>query len=108
MDGNDLASGVAGVLLPALIAVVVRSNWPSWAKGVVAAGSSIVMGFLVALLSGQLDGKTWMQSALVIFGAAQVAYKVWWEPTGIAPAIEKATTPKVIEGETAWMGEDKL
>jgi hypothetical protein len=94
MGNAELASTFVGVLLPALIATVVQAKWPSWVKGIVAALSSIAVGLFIAWLTGDLTGKSWLQSALIVFGAAQAAYKFWWLPTGIGPAIEKATSPE--------------
>ena len=89
----EMLSALVGVFLPALVAVVNRSHWPSWAKGVVVVASSIAAGAVTAWLSGQLTGLRWTESALIIAGAAVVAYRHFWQPTGIAPAIEQATTP---------------
>mgnify|MGYP001606331917 CR=1 FL=1 len=89
----EMLSALVGAFLPALVAVVNQAHWPSWAKGVVVVASSIVAGLVTAWLSGQLTGLRWTESALIIAGAAVVAYRHFWQPTGIGPAIERATTP---------------
>lgn len=94
MSNLDLVSFVVGALLPALVALVNRSHWPAAAKGVVVIASSLLAGAVTAWATGDLNGKTFAQSAAVIAAAAVAAYHAWWKPTGIAPAIEQATTPK--------------
>lgn len=89
----EMLSALVGALLPMLVAVVNRSHWPAWGKGVVVLASSVVAGGVTAWWSGQLTGLRWTESALIIAGAAVVAYRHFWQPTGIAPAIEAATTP---------------
>jgi VIT1/CCC1 family predicted Fe2+/Mn2+ transporter len=90
----EMLSALVGSLLPMLVAVVNRSHWAPAVKGLVVVVSSIVAGAVTAWLNGQLNGLRWTESALIIAGAAVVAYKHFWQPTGIAPAIERATTPK--------------
>jgi uncharacterized membrane-anchored protein len=89
----EMLSALVGSLLPMLVAVVNRSHWAPSVKGLVVVASSIVAGLVTAWLNGQLTGLRWTESALIIAGAAVVAYKHFWQPTGIAPAIERATTP---------------
>jgi VIT1/CCC1 family predicted Fe2+/Mn2+ transporter len=90
---NNLAmwSALVGALLPALVAFVNREHWPAWAKGLTAVASSVVAGGVTAWLSDGFTGKTWLQSALIVVGAALASYRLWWHPTGVAPAIERAT-----------------
>lgn len=94
MSTSDLMAAIVGALMPALIAVVVRSSWPSWLKGVAAVGSSTVVGTVAAWIAGDLTTpEGWAQKVLIVIAAAQAAYKLWWQPTGIGPAIERATQP---------------
>lgn len=89
----EMLSALVGGFLPMLVAVVNRSTWAPAVKGLVVVASSIAAGAVTAWLSGQLTGLRWTESALIIAGAAVVAYRHFWQPTGIAPAIEQATTP---------------
>ena len=91
----EMLSALVGAFLPMLVAVVNQAHWPSWVKGVVVVLTSIVAGGVTSLVSGQVTGLRWTESALIIAGAAVVAYRHFWQPTGIAPAIEQATTPGV-------------
>jgi ABC-type Fe3+-siderophore transport system permease subunit len=89
----EMLSALVGSLLPMLVAVVNRSHWAPAVKGLVVVLSSVAAGAVTAWLAGSLTGLRWTESALIIVGAAVVAYRHFWQPTGIAPAIERATTP---------------
>lgn len=98
MTTDALVALVVGSLLPMLVAVVVRSSWPAWVKGAVAVGSSLVAGTVTALATGELGtAKGWVQSIVIVFGASMVTYKAFWQPTGIGPAIERATQPAEVQ-----------
>lgn len=92
----ETLSALVGSLLPMLVAVVNRSHWAPAVKGLVVVASSIVAGGVTAWINGSLTGLRWTESALIVAGSAVAAYKLWWQPTGIGPAIEKATTPKAV------------
>lgn len=94
MSTDQLVAAVVGALMPALIAVVVRSTWPGWLKGVVAIGSSVVAASVTAFATGQFTtAKGWVETIVLVVAASQVMYRVWWQPSGIGPAIERATEP---------------
>lgn len=84
---------IVGTVLSLVISVVVRSYWPGWVKGVVVIGSSLVAGFASAWITGRLTGANWIGDAFVIGAFAVASYKGFWQPTGIGPAIERATQP---------------
>lgn len=87
----QMISAMVGSLLPLLVAVVNRSHWAPWAKGAVVIVSSLAAGVVTSWLTGELTGKTLAESALIVAGSAVAAYKLFWQPTGIAPALERAT-----------------
>jgi len=93
MDPQAISAAV-GFVLPLLVSVVNRSYWPGWVKGVVVILSSLVAGVVTAWATEGLTGKSIVESVLVVGGAAIAAYKLFWQPTGIGPALEKATEPK--------------
>jgi VIT1/CCC1 family predicted Fe2+/Mn2+ transporter len=93
MSDLDLWSAVVGAVLPLLIAVVVRSHWTSQLKGAVTVASCLLVGGVTALVSGYLDGISIMRSVLVVLFSTVLTYATLWYPSGIAPAIEEATTP---------------
>lgn len=84
---------IIGTLLPLLVSVVVRSKWSSWLKGLVVLATSIVAGLLSAWAQHKLTDN-WAANTLVILILAIGTYKLFWQPTGIGPAIEKATQPQ--------------
>lgn len=93
---NELVTAAAGIgsVMPVLVAVVVRSNWPNWVKGLIALATSLLLGVIAAAAANDLTALGWMKAALVVFGASQVAYHTWWKTSGIAGAIERATQPE--------------
>src|SRR5688572_20405686 len=89
----EVVSALVGAFLPALVSIVVRSSWPGWAKGVTAVASSAVAGVVVAWTSGEFTGQTLATCVGAALAASQVFYATFWRPTGIGPAIERATQP---------------
>jgi len=81
-------AAIVGAFLPALVAVVNRSDWQPWLKGVVALGSSVAAGTVTALLSGDFTGASWATSVGIVFGSSQIAYQTWWKGSGISNKIE--------------------
>ncbi|MBI4492694.1 MAG: hypothetical protein HY690_07895 [Chloroflexi bacterium] len=77
--------------LPLLIAALVQSRWPPWAKAVAALLACVVVALVAAYLAGQLSRNDLVGSVLTVLVAAISSYKGLWQPTGIAPAIERAT-----------------
>jgi hypothetical protein len=90
---NDvLASALVGALMPAAIALVTRRDWPAEAKGLVAAALCLAAAALIAYTQGALDAADLLRSFLIVFTLAQILYQTFWKPSGIAPAIEVATS----------------
>jgi HAMP domain-containing protein len=86
------ASGVVGVLLPALIALVNQAHWTAPVKGATTATLSLVAGLLTDWQVGAFRGAGWLVSAAIVLLAASGAYQAFWKPTRLAPLIEAATT----------------
>lgn len=93
MSDLDMWSAIVGALAPALVATINRVAWPAWLKGVVVIVVSIAGGGITAYLTGQLTAVTWTHAALVVAAAALATYRLWWHPTGIGPALERAVNP---------------
>lgn len=85
---------IVGFLLPPAVAVVQQRHWP--------AGVQAVVTFLVACLAaagtayfdGRLTAAGWATGALTVLVTAVATYHGLWKPTGVAPAIQDATSPK--------------
>ena len=89
---------LAGVLTPAIIAVVNHPIWSSEQKRLIALGCSIVVGILTVIGQGALTDfevsiPTVITVVLAVVGASQAAYAVFWKPTGLADTIEGAVNP---------------
>jgi hypothetical protein len=87
-----LASALVGVLLPAGIALILQRRWSTEVKGLVAAALCVGAGALVAYTQGVIDRADGLRSILIVFTLAQILYATFWKPSGIAPAIEAATS----------------
>jgi hypothetical protein len=89
----DMWSALVGFLLPPVVAVANRPTWPSWARAGVTVAGCVLAALGTAWLNGTFDGGDLTRSALVVGFAAFGTYRAFWHPSGIAPAIEKATSP---------------
>lgn len=96
MTSTDMWSLIVGFFLPVGIALVQQQNWKTAFRAIV--------GFLLCLVAavgtvliqvGSWDWHRWIQSALLIIVTAISTYEGFWKKTGIAPAIEHATSPQV-------------
>jgi hypothetical protein len=85
---------IVGFLLPLGIALVQQAHWPTAFRA--------IAGFLMCLAAaagtvliqvGSWDWHKWVQSALLIFVTAIATYESFWKKTGVATAIEHATSP---------------
>lgn len=90
---------IAGVLTPLITSVVQRPTWPERVRVVVGVVAAVVIGVLTLLANGTLgavlnDGAhTWLSLLALVIVASATAYKTLWKPSGVALAIENATTP---------------
>jgi hypothetical protein len=94
VDGNVLVWGaVAGAILPPLLAIVIQPRWRAELKGLVALAVCCAVALAICWLAGDLSREQDVATAiLTVFGVAQALYATYWRPSGIAPAIERATS----------------
>ena len=90
MTNLQMWSLIVGAILPPFIAIVQQSGWQLWVRAVVTLVICIVVGAITTYLSGMFDPQDLITSILTILIAAIATYKGFWQPTGIAPGIEKA------------------
>ena len=91
-DPLVLWSTVVGFALPPVLAVVMRGRWRSELKGLVAFVACLIAAVGAVWLQGNLaSGADLTLGFLLVFGGAIGTYRLYWHPTGIAPAIERAT-----------------
>lgn len=93
MTNLEMWSLIVGFALPLILAVIQRPHWPSWVRAVVAFAAFVVVGLGTAYFNGDLNGKSIVSAVLFVLVTAITSYKGLWQPTGIAPKIESATTP---------------
>lgn len=95
MDFNAVDAAIAATVLPPVISVLNRCNWPAQLKGIVALVVCFVYATGAVFVRDGVDFSQWRDSALTVAGAALAAYKLWWQPSGIGPALENATTSSI-------------
>lgn len=87
---------ILGVVTPLLTAIVQQPKW-KWGRGlraVVGAVISVLVGIGTCLANGDIhSGQTVLATIAVVLVAAQATYSQLWKPTGVAGAIESATSP---------------
>jgi hypothetical protein len=89
---------IAGVVTPWLTSIVQQPRWSNRTRAWVGAGISVVIGILTCLVNGDLhaqEGQTVLATVAAVLVASQAAYSQLWKPTGVSPAIESATSPKL-------------
>jgi peptidoglycan/LPS O-acetylase OafA/YrhL len=86
----DLALG--GVAMSFLISVINQSRWSPKVKGIIAFAACLGAAAGLAALHGTLTWASWRDTAIPVTGAAMVMYHALWRPSGLAPAVEDATS----------------
>ena len=87
----DRWSMLVGTFLPVLIAVVNRQLWPGWAKLLVSAVMCVLASAVTVYLQGQWNAHDLVGSLILVASFAYASYHWAWKPSGVAPAIERAT-----------------
>lgn len=87
---------IAGVLLPLLTSVVQQPKWTNRTRVFVGWGLALVAGVLTCLANGTLDNfdtspETVLGTIALVMVASQATY-AGWKKSGVAPAIENATS----------------
>lgn len=84
-------SAIVAFFVPVVTAILVQSKWSSRIKAVVFFGVSLVAAGGTAYFQGDLTGKRFLDSALIVVAAAAAYYHGFWKPTGGAPTVEVRT-----------------
>jgi peptidoglycan/LPS O-acetylase OafA/YrhL len=86
---------ILGVVLPLLTALVQQPTWPKPVRAAVGLAAAVLGGFVTCLANGTIDhGQTLLATIAAVLVAAQATYKGFYQPTGIGPAVEVASSPK--------------
>lgn len=89
-----------GIVSPLVLSLILQSNWDSRLQSIVTVIYCIIVGTGTLLFGGQLTGLSVATAGLRIFFMAIVTYYGFWKPTGIAPALKVATTPRALPPST--------
>lgn len=94
MSNLAMWSVIVGFFLPAVIAVIQQPTWSQPVRAIVTFVVSLVAGAGTAYFNGDLTAADWVSASLIILVSAISIYKGLYQPTGVGPAIETATSPK--------------
>ncbi len=83
---------IGSALMPPAIALVNQARWNSQLKGLIALAVCALGALITVFLRGPVHFADWRNTVVVVAAAALVSYRVWWKPSGMAPAIEAATS----------------
>lgn len=91
---NELLVGA--FVLPLVLAVIMQADWSEAVRALVFAVACILTGVLLHATDLH-DRASLSESIVLVLVSAGTLYKSFWKPSGVAPAIEIATTvnPKV-------------
>lgn len=84
---------IVGFLSPIVISLIQQPRWSDGVRAFVAFIFCAVAGIPTAYFAGDLEGKDYVTSGLLILVTAITSYRNFWKPTAIAPSIEASTSP---------------
>jgi hypothetical protein len=88
----QMYSLLVGFVLPPLLAILMQAHFSQKLRAGLAFVACVIAGAGVAFFQGDLTGKRLVSGALIVLTTGLATYRNFWKPTGIAPAIENATT----------------
>jgi hypothetical protein len=91
MSNLALWSGIVAFVIPVVLSLLIQSKWSAHVKAAVFFVVSLIAAAGTAYWQGDLTGKRWLESALIIVSAGAAFYHGWWKPSSVAPTIEKRT-----------------
>jgi uncharacterized protein YfiM (DUF2279 family) len=83
---------VVAFFVPLAVSVLNQAHWPAQLKAAVFFVVSLLAAAGTAYFQGDLTGKRFVDSALLIVAAAAAFYRGWWKPVGVADPLESKTT----------------
>jgi uncharacterized membrane protein len=87
-------SAIVAFFVPVVVALINQPKWPAQVKAGLFFVVSLVAAGGTAYFQGDLTGKRFLDSALIIVAAAAAYYHGLWKPTQVAPTIEAKSSPK--------------
>lgn len=86
-----------GIVTPLATALVQQPGWSRKRRQVVGVACSVLVGVATVGAAGELgDTSTVLTTLPLVAAAAQVAYTRLWQPKGVAPVIERASSPRTL------------
>ena len=70
---------IIGIILPPIERLIIKKNFPSFVKVLIALGTSILVGLGATYLGGKFDLTNIMITVGVIFTIAQTTYDSFWK-----------------------------
>lgn len=92
MSEADMWAAVIGFFMPVVVALLNQCRWPAVLKGLCAFVTCAVAAFITIYINGAVNATNWVRTLLFVFMTAIATYRLWWNPSQIAPRIEEATT----------------
>lgn len=93
MTDLEMWSLVVGFFLPMVIAVVQQPRFPQPVRALITFLACMVASGVTIWLQGEVEFERWVESGLLILVSTIATYKGLWKPVGLAPEIERATSP---------------
>jgi hypothetical protein len=93
LDNAGLWALAVGFISPPVIALIQQRTWSARVKALVAFGFALAVAAVTAYFNGLFTVADIGRLGLLVFLSAVASYQGLWKPTGVAPAIEKATSP---------------
>jgi quinol-cytochrome oxidoreductase complex cytochrome b subunit len=87
----DQWTAIVAFLLPLLVSTIVQSHWKEEVKTAWTVFICVCVSIIQLAIEGKLTSHNMGQNAIVVTAGAIAVYHLFWKPTGIAPAVEKAT-----------------
>lgn len=84
---------IVGFGLPLVIAVLQRPTFTGPIRTAISVTAALVAAVPTAYFAGDLTGKTWVSTALVITVTSISTYQMLWRQIKVAPWIEAKTSP---------------
>jgi len=86
---------VVGTLVPLVVAAVEQAHWSTPVRAVVGMVIAAAAGVITTWIVGDVDDtRSLVIGALLTLVTSIATYLGFWRPTGIAPRIEAATSPR--------------
>lgn len=94
MTNAEMWALLVGFFLPLAVSVVVQPRWPSHVKAIVTFLLCVVAAIgTVWTQDVDVGGQTLTKAILTVLVGAVTGYRGLWKPTGVAEAVESATSP---------------